>query len=770
MFVAEERALGRKVVVKVLPGAAAAQVSIERFKREILLAARLQHPHIVPLLSAGESDGLPYFTMPFVEGESLRARLARHGELPVSDAVRILREIATALAYAHERGIVHRDIKPDNVLLSGGSAMVTDFGVAKALSASSNAEHGATTSLGVALGTPAYMAPEQASADPATDHRADIYAFGVLAYEMLTGQPPFVGRTPQNLLAAHVTETPESITRRRANLPPALAMLVMRCLAKRAADRPQSAAEIVRALDDVTTPSGGMQPTSAIRATAAQGPPQPAHRMKLARIAGAVLLVIAAAVWLVRDGAFGLRGAAIQDAPGAGAMKSLAVLPFENAGDTANAYFADGMTEAINSALSRIPGERVIPHSSAVAFRGKTVAEAGQKLGVDAIVEGTIRREGNRIRVTAGLVSVRDGSQIWSSKYDADAKDAFAVQDSVSTAIVDALRIKLSSAEHANIAAHGTSNAQAHDLVLRGRYLNDQYTEASLRSAVTIFKQAIALDSSYADAWAGLADSYQRLTDDWDPPGKFRAERKAAALHAVTLDQNSAAAHGVLAGELTSYDRDYVEGEREYVRALTLDSADASSGNWYPNLLLAFRRPDSAAAVIARAVRLNPYAYSTLYIAAGIFAYLGQGDRALALCHRLPEVSGLGSVNCESNALASAGRYGEALAALRRAPPPVTGAEHAGMAQLLARTGDLAGARRELGIAEEYAQHHYVREELIAGAYVALGDKDKAIEWLNRLFASGGASAAFLNIDYTLYDLRSDPRFQALVRRAGLPQ
>src|SRR5439155_1627183 len=214
VFVAEETALDRKVVIKVLPPETAAQVSLERFKREILLAAKLQHPHIVPLLTAGEANGLPYFTMPFVDGESLRVRLARHGELPVNHAIRMLREIASALAYAHEHGIVHRDLKPDNVLLSGGSAMVTDFGVAKALSASSNAEHAGLTSLGVALGTPAYMSPEQASADPSVDHRADIYSLGVLAYELLTGQPPFAGRTPQHVLAAHVTEAPDGHRRR----------------------------------------------------------------------------------------------------------------------------------------------------------------------------------------------------------------------------------------------------------------------------------------------------------------------------------------------------------------------------------------------------------------------------------------------------------------------------------------------------------------------------------------------------------------------------
>ena len=266
VFLATETALGREVVVKLLPPEMAAAVSTDRFKREILLAARLQHPHIVPVLTAGDANGLPYFTMPFIAGESLRARLVNHGEMPVAEAARVLREIASALAYAHEHGIVHRDIKPDNVLVSGGAAMVTDFGVAKALSSSTSAEHASTTSLGVALGTPAYMSPEQASADPSVDHRADIYAFGILAYEMLTGHTPFFGRTPQGLLAAHVTEAPELIQKRRPTVPPNFAALVMRCLEKRPADRPQTALEIVHALDELTTPSGGMLPTGAVMA------------------------------------------------------------------------------------------------------------------------------------------------------------------------------------------------------------------------------------------------------------------------------------------------------------------------------------------------------------------------------------------------------------------------------------------------------------------------------------------------------------------------
>ncbi|MBI3981432.1 MAG: protein kinase [Gemmatimonadetes bacterium] len=259
VFLAEDVELGRRVVIKVLPPEMAAGVNQERFRREIQLAAKLQHPHIVPLLSAGSKDDLIYYMMPFIAGESLRSRLAKQGELPVAEAAKILKEVADALAYAHRHGVVHRDIKPDNVLLSEGHAVVTDFGVAKAVSASTG--ESSLTSLGVALGTPTYMAPEQAVADPNTDHRADIYALGAMAYEMLCGRPPFSGPNPQAVLAMHVTEAPQAVTTHRQTVPPALNDVIMRCLEKKAADRWQKADELIPHLDAVLTPTGGMTPT-----------------------------------------------------------------------------------------------------------------------------------------------------------------------------------------------------------------------------------------------------------------------------------------------------------------------------------------------------------------------------------------------------------------------------------------------------------------------------------------------------------------------------
>jgi tetratricopeptide (TPR) repeat protein/tRNA A-37 threonylcarbamoyl transferase component Bud32 len=300
VFLAEETRLGRQVVIKVLPPEMGAGVNSERFEREIFLAAKLQHPHIVPLLTAGASGDLLYYVMPFIQGESLRVKLAREGELPVTEATRILRDVVDALAYAHRNGVVHRDIKPDNVLLSEGHAVVTDFGVAKAVSASSGSA-GSLTSLGVALGTPAYMAPEQAAADPHVDHRADIYAVGALAYEMLCGRPPFTAPTPQALLAAHITQTPDPATRYRPTISPQLNGLVMRCLEKRAADRWQSAAELVPQLDAMTTPSAGMAPTGAqtIISSGTEAAIRRAHPARVALLFGVGAVLVLALVWLL---------------------------------------------------------------------------------------------------------------------------------------------------------------------------------------------------------------------------------------------------------------------------------------------------------------------------------------------------------------------------------------------------------------------------------------------------------------------------------------
>src|SRR5688572_17379773 len=347
VFLATERRLDRQVVIKLLPPDLSGGVSLERFHREIQLVARLQNPHIVPVITAGEADGVPFFTMPFVEGRSLRELVKAGTKVSVSDGVNILRDVATALAYAHERGIVHRDIKPDNVLLSGGAAVVTDFGVAKAISSAregTSAPGGSLTQIGFSLGTPLYMAPEQAAADPSTDHRADIYSFGVMAYELFAGAPPFAGRAPAALLAAQMTETPPLLSVARPDAPVPLVDLVRRCLEKEADKRPQTAAELVRGLDQALVSSGPV-PLGARAEPAARS-----RRSKVAlaaMFAGVAVVFATTGVLLSRRGD-GAAGAA-PDAP-----RSVAVLPLENVGGSdSDRYFSDGITDELTSALGK---------------------------------------------------------------------------------------------------------------------------------------------------------------------------------------------------------------------------------------------------------------------------------------------------------------------------------------------------------------------------------------------------------------------------------
>lgn len=757
MFVAEEIALGRKVVIKVLPPETAAQVAVDRFKREILLASKLQHPHIVPVLTAGESNGLPYFTMPFVEGESLRVRLAQHGELPVNQAVRLLREIASALAYAHEHGIVHRDIKPDNVLLSGGSAMVTDFGVAKALSASTTGEHSSLTSLGVALGTPAYMSPEQASADPSVDHRADIYAFGVLAYELLTGQPPFVGRTPQGLLAAHVNEAPETISKRRASLTPALAALVMRCLEKRPADRPQSATEVVHALDDITTPSSGMAPTGALPSNA----PIAASRARARRwgvIGVAAIAVLAAAGWFVATRVGG----------GATRPRSIAVLPTDIGADTAHAFLADGLSSDLTTKLTKIPGLSVRAYSPLSVMHGLTPRQAGEELGVGAVVTVRVARSGSQLRATASLVDAANDALLWSDAFSAGDQDQFALQDTLVAAIANALNLSLSAATTTAVRARGTRSNEAHQLVQRARFETDQFTAASLASAIGHAEAAIALDSNYADAWAALAEAWGNRADDFVSAATAGPQVRRAAERALLLDPRLADAHAQMGLWWLTYGHDPAAASKEMEQALKLDSANVAAGGWYPFLLTnSLRLPDSARAVERRAQRLNPLSFGVWnpFFITLDFTKLS-ADSARALCARAARIQERLAAECEAHRSQAANdRAGVAAAWRRWAGPAPTGRDFAYMAVNLLVAGDTSDGRAALRQAVARSRSEYVREDLLANAYMRLGEREQAIEWLVKAAASNVGGINFSIEDPLFAAIRSDPRIVAIAER-----
>ncbi|HEY4733865.1 MAG TPA: protein kinase [Gemmatimonadaceae bacterium] len=493
VFVARDEALGREVVVKVLPPELTYAFSAARFAREIKLAAALQEPHIVPVLSAGQTvGGLPYFTMPFVRGESLRVRMAK-GPVPLEEALSILRDVASALAYAHRQGIVHRDIKPENILLSEGTAVVTDFGIAKAVQAARREVSPEITQPGDTIGTPMYMAPEQAASDPATDQRADIYAWGVVAYEILAGRHPFAEmRTPQDLLAAQMSETPRPITGTNPRVPRAITDLVMRCLSKRASMRPPTGADLLRVLNEPAKTSFPQMIAPTGRRRSAM----------IAMLIVAVLLIGGGAMWRAR--------AASSRTP------LIAVLPFETQGPAGDSTFADGLRDAVTGKLARLRGLSVIDRksvSSLAASPGTNAQQAGKSLGADFILTASIRwavgpDSQPRVRVSPVLIRVSDGTTRWAGEPEVvSPRDPFTIQSIVATRVAEALDVVMAAKERATMVMRATDDTGAFAAVIRGKRIAEENTTASnaeYEKALREFERAYALDPEYADA-LGLA-------------------------------------------------------------------------------------------------------------------------------------------------------------------------------------------------------------------------------------------------------------------------
>ena len=733
VFVATDTRLGRRVVVKVLAPDLVASVSAERFEREIRLAARLQHPHIVPLLSAGDVDGIPYYTMPFVEGASLRQRLAT-GPLPHAEAQSILRDVARALAYAHRQGIVHRDIKPENVLLAEGVAMVADFGVARALSAATTLAGDVLTQVGMQIGTPAYMAPEQAAGDPDVDFRADLYAFGVMAYELLAGRHPFAGkRNMHALVAAHLTEQPKPLTTHIADVTTSLSTIVMQCLGKDPAERPESASAIVRALDGVSTPNA----------------------------------VSAAPV----------------TPPAAKAIPRIAVLPFTNmSGDPENEYFSDGITDDLIGALTALKGLRVAARTSSFAFKGRNVelATVGSTLGVRAVLQGSVRRAGNRVRVTVQLMNAAEGTQLWSERYDRNLDDIFAIQDEIVRGIVDQLKVRLGLEQTAaQLVAPQTDDLEAYQLCLRGREAAYMRSPASLRRAIEYFRQALGRDPNYARAHLGLAEAHIGLGVSQYIPTIEANDVATAALQAAERLRPDLALVHVLWGQLKLYLRaDWHEAGPHLERALAIDPNEPLAHAYvaFLNGMLGHLEASKAAAL--RAVSLDPLSVFVRAVSVMGFPVVGipGADSAAALdAHETALAMDPNAVIhlwMAAVRLADFGRHEEAVARMRRTveltqrAPLIVG--------MYARALALAGRREEaLALRAELrdrAQREYVGPAAMAMMIGLDLDDEAATAALLQanVEAMTGPTAIVTTVVRELTPLLDHPHLGPLVRRLTL--
>ena len=720
VFLAHDLRHDRKVALKMLRPEISAEIGADRFLREIKLAAGLTHPHILPVYDSGEADGLLFYVMPNMEGRSVRERLDRERQLPLEDALKITREVASALDYAHRHHVVHRDIKPENILLHEGAAMVADFGIGKALSGG-----GSLTQTGMAVGTPAYMSPEQAGGDSEVDGRSDLYSLGCVLYEMLAGEPPFTGPTAQAVIAKRFV-SPIPKVRVTRDVPEAVDDVVTRALARTPVDRFPTAAEFAEALRQISREGG----------TNAQRTPPDAQR----------------------------------SAP---AQKSIAVLPLANmSADPENEYFSDGMTEEIINALSKVPGMQVASRTSSFAFKGKEadVREIGEKLGVASVLEGSVRKVGARIRITAQLVSVENGYHLWAETYDRQLEDVFAVQDEISRAIVEALKLRLGGDTGQLVVP--TKNLEAYNLYLKGRFFFNKFTEQGLRKGLEFFQHALLQDPGYARAYAGIADCWCNLADDWVVPDDAYPRAKSAAERALQHDSELAEAITSIGKVLCWYEWDFAGAERQLRRAVVLNPNYAEAHFVFGSTLPAVGLLGEAVEELRKALTLDPLSAHFSRWLARLLLYAGDFAGAVAQSQKTIELDDayfqayldIGSVHLaqgDGEAALKWYRRGQGLDSSVRS-------YDAFIVRALAPLGRRDEAEEILGRLEEESRRQYVRAEILAMGYAALGNLDRAFACLERAFQAKSAGLIYLHLDPGYAPLRADPRFANLVRRIGL--
>lgn len=748
VYLAHDHRHDRLVAIKVLRPELAATVSAERFLREIRTIARLQHPHILPLHDSGEFNDLLYYVMPFVQGESLRARMAREPRFALDEALRITLEVADALAEAHANQVVHRDIKPENILLSGGHALVADFGIARALSSS---EDDTLTIAGLVVGTPAYMAPEQITAERSIDGRADIYALACILYEMLAGTPPFAGGSIQEMMAKHTLAPVPRVRELRPDVPEFVDRALRKALAKHPDERFPNARAFAEALAqaNVTTTSWGRRSRTFAFAAAA--------------------IVIAIAGYNV------VRGSDSPDAPAPAPAPSIAVLALRTVGgDQDDDALAEGISEEIAATIGRLPGMSVKAPRSAFSFKGKNLAvrEIGQALGVRYLVDGSFQRVENQLRVRVQLVAAANDSIIWSNEYDRPFGDVFAMQDEIARGIASELRVYLGAAGRGALARRSTVNPAAHALYLRGRYLFERRDSSSLRRAREYFEQAIEADSGFALAYAGLSDSYSHAaTFGYEHARESMPKARSMAQRALELDSSLVEVHSSLAFISLFYDYDFATAGREFAKALSLNPGSHSAHLWKAWYYLAVDSADAAVQEARTAVNLEPFMIvpnvrlvTFLYLTKQYPEALQQAQRAFELDSMFFQAR-----SERSRVLMKLGRCREALEDV-----PLSGEQ--GASQLVGTRGQVyAGCGRRSQAVEELERlEGRAREGKIVSHYglavlqAALGNADRALAELEAAYEDRAWAMFIIKWDPAFDSLRTDPRFIRIAQRVGL--
>ncbi|HUG27683.1 MAG TPA: protein kinase [Gemmatimonadales bacterium] len=753
VYLAHDLRHDRDVALKVLRPELAAALGAERFLREITLTARLDHPHILPLLDSGEAGGFLYYVMPYVRGESLRDRLNRERQLPLEDALHIVRETADALSHAHSLEIIHRDVKPENILLTGSHARLADFGIARAVTAAGGQSFTAT---GLALGTPVYMSPEQAAGEGEVDARTDVYSLGCVLYEMLVGQPPFTGATAEAILARKYLDTPGGITSVRATVSREVEAVILKALARVPADRYSTARHFAQALERVREPP--LAPPPATQRF-------PTRRIVLASVG--VVLALAAAWW-----------GGIRRPLAAPPLGSLAVLPFANvSGDPEQDYFANGMTEELISRLAGLPGLTVKSRTSVRRYQESDdpLPRIAEILGVDAVVEGSLSRSADAVRIRVRLVQARPERTLWSRSYDRDLSDALALQSEVARAIAREIGAVITPEHEQRLVRVAAIDPVAAEAYFRGRFYWNRRTSNDLLQAIRHFEQAIAVDPTYARAYAGLADSYVLLGYGMMsvlPPSEALPKASAAARQALELQDDLVEAQTSLAYTET-YEWNWEMAELGFRRALALDPGYGTAHFWYAALLAAQGRVPEAVDAARQGWDVEPL---SPILAAGVAWMLhlarrheeaaDQAQRALVL----EPGFALGHLRL-GVAYGWLDRHDDAIAQLELGLR-ASGSSPAFVAALVrvyAASGREREAQHQLAGLLDMAKQRYVPAYSIAAAHAALGDTDGAFLWLERAFEEHSLELTFIGVEPEMDILRADPRFRDLLRRMNLP-
>jgi serine/threonine-protein kinase len=752
VYLARDVKHARDVAVKVIRPDLAASLARERFLREIEIAARLRHPNIVPLYDSGDADGVLYFVMPYEEGPSLRTRLDDGNALTVVERVSLLRDIARALAYAHEHGVVHRDVKPDNVMLSGGAAVVTDFGIAKAVSvAQAGAPSGTLTQGGAGIGTAAYMAPEQAVGDPSMDHRADIYSFGCLAYELFAGKPPFHDLPTHELIAAHVATTPAPVTAMCAAVPDSVARLIAKCLEKSPDSRPQSARDLVGALDDVTTTSA---PVPSRRGTSRQ-----TLSLGWAGLALALVAISTVAYWATR---------------GPGAPISLSVLPFGNSGaDSAMNFIAAELPEEVASALAKVPGIQIKSRNGARAYRGQltmNAADVGAKLKADYLMTGVVREEGGRWILSADLERVVDGTSLWDTVFYVSPEQQLGAADAIARSVTVALRKQFPrSIGPAPVLAPNqrTANLESYRLYLRGRELLTRRVQ-NVKQSADLFQESIHQDTTFAWAYSGLSMAlalfpyFERVPVKDVHDGIVSGARRALELDATQAEPHVARAMAY------QFDRQWDSAATEFSTAIRLDGRNVEARVQYARHLRFRGRYRESLSHLRAAMAEDPASALVLsQLAYGYYLNHQMDSAQIQSARALQNDSSAVSIGQGAMILLRANRLEEAHTLAERVNRR---SGFAGSATyIIARSGDTATALQRLRELDAKTPQPWMAETDRALAYLGLGDTARALSAMERATDGKEMWHVANGLFDPMYDsVRESARFKKLLARVGL--